>query len=70
MTSGDETKWRHDLKNQIGIVLGFSELLLNDFDGTSAHRADVQEIYNAAQRSLDLLAKLSTAAAERHDSEH
>ena len=69
MMNGDETKWRHDLKNQIGIVLGFSELLLNEIDDTSAHRADVQEIYNAAQRSLDLLTKLSAAAADRRQAE-
>jgi len=69
MTSGDETKWRHDLKNQIGIVLGFSELLLNEIEETSPFRADVQEIYNAAQRSMELVAKLSTAAAERRQPE-
>ena len=49
-------RWRHDLKNQLGIVLGFSELLLNEFDPASAHRADIEEIHTAAQRALDLLA--------------
>ena len=49
-------RWRHDLKNQLGIVLGFSELLLNDLDPASSHHADVEEIHTAAKRALDLLA--------------
>jgi hypothetical protein len=51
-------QWTHDLKNQLGIVLGFSELLLNELDPASAHRADVKEIRIAAQRALDLLARI------------
>jgi hypothetical protein len=51
-------RWRHDLKNQLGIVLGFSELLLNELDSASAHRADIEEIHTAAQRALDLMAAL------------
>jgi signal transduction histidine kinase len=62
MEESNDTKWRHDLKNQVGIILGFSELLLNALDETSAHRSDVQEIYNAAQRALNLLAQRSGGA--------
>jgi hypothetical protein len=51
-------RWRHDLKNQLGIVLGFSELLLNELDPASAHRSDIEEIHTAAQRALDLMATL------------
>jgi signal transduction histidine kinase len=51
-------RWQHDLKNQLGIVLGFSELLLNELDPDSAHRADVKEIHTAAQRALELLARI------------
>ena len=38
-------RWLHDLKNQLGIVLGFSELLLNELEPGSAHRADLEEIH-------------------------
>ena len=55
----DVEKWRHDLKNQLGIVVGFSELLLNEMEAADPHRADVVEIHSAAQRALDLV----TAAA-------
>jgi signal transduction histidine kinase len=51
-------RWRHDLKNQLGIVLGFSELLLNELDRTSVHRADIEEIHTAAKRALDLMTAL------------
>ncbi len=57
-------RWRHDLKNQLGIVLGFSELLLNELDPASAHRADIDEIHVAAERALELLATLPGEAAE------
>jgi len=52
---GSSGRWTHDLKNQIGIVLGFSELLLQDMDATDPRRGDVQEIYTAACRAMELL---------------
>jgi signal transduction histidine kinase len=52
-------RWRHDLKNQLGVVLGFSELLLAELDPSNAHRADIEEIHAAAQRALDLVATLA-----------
>jgi hypothetical protein len=57
-------RWRHDLKNQLGIVLGFSELLLNELDPASAQRADIEEIHVAAQRALELLATLPGEVVE------
>jgi signal transduction histidine kinase len=57
-------RWRHDLKNQLGIVLGFSELLLNELDPASAQRADIGEIHVAAQRALELLATLPGEVVE------
>jgi hypothetical protein len=29
-------RWKHDLKNQLGIVLGFSALMLEELDPTIA----------------------------------
>jgi hypothetical protein len=57
-------RWRHDLKNQLGIVLGFSELLLNELDPASPHRADIEEIHTAAQRALELVATVPEEAVE------
>ena len=51
-------RWRHDMKNQLGIVLGFSDLLLQELDPNDPRRADIQEIHTAASRAMDLLAKL------------
>ena len=49
------------MKNQIGIVLGFSELLLQDMDAADPRRGDVQEIYTAACRAMELLNHPSTS---------
>jgi signal transduction histidine kinase len=54
----DLPRWRHDLRNQLGIVLGFSELLLGELDPASPQRPDVAEIHNAAKRALELVASM------------
>ena len=50
-----DARWRHDLKNQLGIVLGFSELLLEDLDRSSPMRADLEEILKAGRRAMALV---------------
>jgi hypothetical protein len=55
------SRWRHDMKNQLGIVLGFSDLLLQELDAADPRRADIQEIHTAASRAMDLLAQLPVA---------
>ncbi len=50
-----DARWRHDLKNQLGIVLGFSELLLEDLDKESPIRADLEEILKAGRRAMALI---------------
>ena len=37
-------RWRHDLKNQLGIVLGYSELILEEMDQSNPLRENVEEI--------------------------
>ena len=54
----DQTLTMHDLKNQIGIVVGFSELLLEEMDPADAKRPDIQEILAAGQRALELVGAL------------
>jgi signal transduction histidine kinase len=49
------SRWRHDITNQLGIILGFAELLLDEMDPADARRADIQEIATAAQKALDLI---------------
>jgi hypothetical protein len=55
-----DARWRHDLKNQLGIVLGFAELLLQDLEEQAPMRADVEEILKAGERAMALLAQLET----------
>ena len=55
---GSRSRWRHDMKNQLGVILGFSDLLLEEMDPGDPRRRDVQEIHAAATRALELLATL------------
>jgi hypothetical protein len=52
------TRWQHDVKNQLGIVLGYSELLLQDLEESHPMRADVVEILKAAQAAMELVKQL------------
>ena len=51
-------RWRHDLKNQLGIVLGYSELILADMDNSDPLRADLEEIRKAGQQAMALVVEL------------
>ena len=53
-----DDKNRHDFKNQLGIILGFSEILLTEAAPGDRRRADFEEINKAATAALDLLARL------------
>lgn len=50
-----DERLEHDLKNQLGIVLGFIELLIDQTPETDSRREDMLEIRNAARTSLALL---------------
>jgi hypothetical protein len=63
-TITDEDKSRHDFKNQLAIVLGFSEILLTEAAEDDPRRADLKEIHKAAAAALDLLARLYPDPAE------
>jgi hypothetical protein len=52
------------LKNQIGIVLGFSELLLQEMEQNDPRRADIEEIYTAAGKALELVKEGSEPDAQ------
>ena len=53
-----DDKNRHDFKNQLGIILGFSSVLLADAKAGDPRRGDFEEIHKAATAALDLLARL------------
>jgi signal transduction histidine kinase len=57
----DVTLLAHDFKNQLGIILGISELLLAQIPQDDSHRMDVEEIEKAAQTALRLLERLRAA---------
>lgn len=57
-------EWRHDLKNQLGIVIGFAEIVLAELDPSSPLRGDVEEIHAAARRAMELVRALPAASAE------
>jgi PAS domain S-box-containing protein len=48
----------HDFNNMLGVILGYSELLLDLPEISPAIRSDVQEILNAAERSRNLTRQL------------
>ena len=61
---GSRSRWRHDMKNQLGVILGFSDLLLEEMDPADPRRRDVQEIHAAATRAMELLANLLLSEEE------
>jgi hypothetical protein len=62
MTSPPSTRrLLHDLTNQLGIIRGFSELLVNEMTASDPHKPDVEEINNAAQAAIVLLGHLKAA---------
>ncbi len=56
MTNHD--KHRHDFKNQLGIIRGFSEILLAQAAADDPRREALEQIHNAAAAALDLLDRL------------
>jgi len=49
---------RHDFKNQLGNILGFSEILLAEAAADEPRHGDLEDIHKAATAALDLLARL------------
>ena len=58
----DDDKSRHDFKNQLAIIRGFSEILLADTAIDDLRRGDLEEIHKAAVTALDLLERLYPTA--------
>ena len=52
----------HDLNNVLGIVVGYSELLLDDLDESSSARSEAMEILKGGQRAAAIVQDLLTLA--------
>ena len=48
-------RWLHDVKNQLSIILGFSDILLQETNEEDPKRPDLREINAAAERALAIL---------------
>ena len=49
---------RHDIANELAVIIGFTDLLLQDADLDHAWRADLEAIREAAQRATCLLVEM------------
>jgi signal transduction histidine kinase len=50
-----QPKFVHDMKNQLGIVIGFSNLLLDEMAPDDPRRADLDEVRKAGETALEIL---------------
>jgi hypothetical protein len=53
----------HDMKNYLGIVVGYANLMLDEMPADDPLRADLDEIRKAANAALARLAEFSPAAS-------
>jgi transcriptional regulator of acetoin/glycerol metabolism len=51
----DSRASEHALLNQLGVILGFSELLLHDSPPDDPRRRDLAEIYKAAKAAVQIV---------------
>ena len=57
-TTSDADKSRHDFKNQLAIIRGFSEILIAETSQSDPRLRDLEEIHRAAVTALQLLARV------------
>ena len=55
MSEAIEAATVHQLKNQLSIILGFCELLLNDLAADDKRRLDVLQIQRAGKTALEVI---------------
>ena len=60
----DDDKHRHDLKNHLAIILGFSEILLAEAPSGDPRRRDLDEIHKAATAAFDLVGRVFPASTD------
>jgi hypothetical protein len=52
----------HDMKNMLGIIIGYSNLLLDELPEGDPKRTDVEEIRKAGESALAMLERRDAAA--------
>jgi signal transduction histidine kinase len=57
----EDLRFVHDMKNMLGIVIGYSNLLLDDMAADDPKRADVDEIRKAGENAVALLNRWNPA---------
>ena len=63
----DDDKSRHDFKNQLAIIRGFAEILLDEAVAGDPRRPDLEEIHKAAVAALALLGRMYPPAEGHGD---
>jgi len=58
-------RWVHDMRNCLGIVLGFADLLLEEMDDSDVRRDDIQQVCAAARRAMRLMAEIDPVRSEQ-----
>jgi hypothetical protein len=58
----------HDMKNLLGVVVGYANLLLSELPEDDHRRGDIEEILHAGEAALALLHKWNVAAPGEEDS--
>jgi signal transduction histidine kinase len=59
---GSLGRMAHDLKNLMGVVLGFTEMILGDLGPDDPHREELLEIKKAGEGALVLAARIMDMA--------
>jgi hypothetical protein len=60
----DDRSNLHGFKNQLTIIRGFCEILLADAPPHDSPRPELEEIHRAAEKALQLLARLYPSGEE------
>ena len=55
----------HDYNNMLSIILGYTEMAMNQVDASDPLYADLQEVFNAATRSTDITRQLLAFARKQ-----
>ena len=58
-----DRKFVHDMKNMLGIVIGYSNLLFDEIPAGDPKRGDIDEIRRAGESALALLIDWADAPA-------
>jgi signal transduction histidine kinase len=60
----DHERFRHDFRNQLAIIRGFSEILIAEAPSDHPFRRDFEEIHKAAGTALELLESIFPSHAD------